>query len=134
MPELQAADRALTDGRCKLYQAVLGLNLVLVAGFVALALAAPSTLSLFFGFPAPLPEWVRVCGGMLAVVGLLYLQGLLDPIHARWPNIVGIGARFAMGMLFLSLGGGFVWLALCDLAFGALLALTYFRLPLAPRR
>jgi hypothetical protein len=65
---------------------------------------------------------------MLAVVGLLYLQGLLDPLRARWPNFVGIGARLAMASLFLSLGGGFVWFALCDLAFGALLALTYFKL------
>lgn len=134
MPGPQAADRARSDeARCKLYQAVLGMNLMLVAGFVAMALASPSTLSFFFGFPAPLPaDWVRVCGGMLAVVGLLYLQGLLDPLHARWPNIVGIGARFAMGTLFLSLGGGFVWLALCDFAFGVLLSLTYFRLTRHP--
>jgi hypothetical protein len=130
MPEPQAADRARTDARVELYQRVLGVNLVLVAGFVALALASPNALSFFFGFREPLPaDWVRVCGGMLAVVGLLYLQGLLDPLNARWPNIVGIGARFAMGTLFLALGGGFLWLALCDFAFGVLLALTYFRLP-----
>jgi hypothetical protein len=121
---------AETDARLRLYQRVLGANLVLVAGFVALAVASPTTLSLAFGFRDPLPaDWVRVCGGMLAVVALLYLQGLLDPLGARWPNLVGIVARFAMATLFLSLGGGFLWFCLFDAAFGVLLALTYFRLP-----
>jgi hypothetical protein len=121
---------AETDARLRLYQRVLGANLVLVAGFVALALASPATLSIAFGFREPLPaDWVRVCGGMLAVVALLYLQGLLDPLGARWPNLVGIVARFAMATLFLSLGGGFLWFCLFDAAFGVLLTLTYFRLP-----
>lgn len=41
--------------RCKLYQRVLGVNLVLVAGYVALALASPASLSYFSGFREPLP-------------------------------------------------------------------------------
>ena len=115
--------------RRRMYQRVLGVNLLLVAGFVALALASPATLSVLFGFPEPLPtEWVRACGGMLAVVTLLYLQGLLDPLEARWPNIVGIGARFAMGALFFSLGGGFLWFCAIDLVFGVLLTITYVNL------
>jgi len=123
---------AETDSRLRLYRRVLGVNLALIAGYVALALAWPAMLSHFPGFREPLPaEWVRVTGGMLAVVSLLYLQGLLDPIGARWPNLVGIGARFAMAALFLSLGGGFLWFALFDAVFGVLLALTYFRLPRA---
>ena len=126
MPPLEAAEIA---ARCKLYQRVLSANLVLVAGYVALALASPASLSYFPGFREPLPvEWVRVTGGMLAVVTLLYMQGLLDPIGARWPNVVGIGARFAMAALYLSLGGGFRWFALFDAVFGVLLAATYVHL------
>ena len=129
MPHPQAAHRAEIAARCKLYQRVLGANLALVAGYVALALASPASLAYFPGFREALPvEWVRITGGMLAVVSLLYLQGLLDPVGARWPNVVGIGARFAMAMLFLSLGGGFLWFALFDVVFGVLLALTYFNL------
>ncbi len=129
MPQPPEAERAHAAARCRRYQRVLGLNIVLVAGFIALALASPATLAMLFGFPEPLPaDWVRVCGGMLAVVALLYLQGLRDPVHARWPNVVGIGARFAMAALFLSLGGAFLWFCLFDAVFGALLALTYFDL------
>jgi hypothetical protein len=113
----------------RLYQRVLGLNLLLVAAFAALALASPGTLSRLFGFPEPVPtEWIRVCGGMLAVVALLYLQGLLDPLGARWPNVVGIGARFAMAALFLSLGGAFVWFCVFDVVFGVPLAILYWNL------
>jgi hypothetical protein len=40
--------------------------------------------------------------------------------------------------LFLSLGGGFLWFALCDFAFGVALVITYARLlrcaPAAPPR
>jgi len=115
--------------RRRIYQRVLGANLLLVAAFVALAISSPATLSVLFGFPEPLPsEWVRACGGMLAVVALLYLQGLLDPVHARWPNIVGIGARFAMAVLFLILGGGFLWFCLFDGVFAVLLTISYFNL------
>lgn len=129
MPPSEAADRTEIAARCRLYRRVLGVNLVLVAGYVALALASPASLAYFPGFREPLPvEWVRVTGGMLAVVSLLYLQGLLDPIGARWPNIVGIGARFAMAALFAALGGGFLWFALFDAVFGVLLALAYFNL------
>jgi hypothetical protein len=129
MPQPLETGWARTAARRRRYQRVLGVNLVLVAGFVALALASPATLSLLFGFSEPLPaDWVRVCGGMLAVVALLYLQGLRDPLRARWPNIVGIGARSAMAALFLSLGGAFLWFCLFDAAFGALLALAYFDL------
>jgi hypothetical protein len=121
-----AADAA---ARRKLYQLVLGANLVLIAGFVALALASPAMLARVFGLPEPAPaEWVRVCAGMLAVVALLYLQGLLDPVGARWPNVVGIAARFAMGALFLSLGGGFVWFFAFDAAFGLALLILYSKL------
>jgi hypothetical protein len=129
MPPSPAGSQAETAARCRHYRVVLGANLVVVAGYVAVALVSPATFSFFFGFPAPLPaDWVRVTGGMLAVVSLLYLQGLVDPLGARWPNFVGIGARFAMSALFLSLGGGFLWFALCDAVFGVLLAITYVRL------
>jgi hypothetical protein len=129
MPPSPAGGRTETDARCRLYRFVLGANLLVVAGYVAVALVSPAAFSFFFGFPAPLPaDWVRVTGGMLAVVSLLYLQGLLDPLGARWPNVVGIGARFTMGALFLSLGGGFLWFALCDAVFGVALAITYVRL------
>jgi hypothetical protein len=115
--------------RLKVYQLVLGANLVLIAGFVALAFVSPVLLARVFALPEAAPsEWVRVCAGMLAVVALLYLQGLLDPIGARWPNIVGIAARFAMGALFLSLGGGFVWFFAFDAAFGSALLILYLNL------
>lgn len=130
MPETPKIGGAQTAAAARrMYQRLLGVNLVLVAAFVALALSSPATLSRLFGFAEPLPsDWVRACGGMLAVVALLYLQGLLDPLRARWPNFVGIGARFGMAALFLFLGGGFLWFCLFDGVFAVLLTITYFNL------
>ena len=109
------------------YKRVLGANLAIYAVLSIAAIAAPTALSRLVGLPGP-TEWLRSWGGLLLLVTLLYLPGFLDPVRSRWSNAVGIVGRFGAAGLYAVLGGGFLWLALGEAAFGILLAVTYFGL------
>jgi hypothetical protein len=75
--------------------------------------------------------WIRVWGGLVLVTSLFQVPGLLDPIDGRIVVIIGIVGRFAMALLFLFLGGAFLWLAALDGLFGIVLLVTFQRLIVA---
>jgi len=115
-----AADRRAT------YRRMLGLVLALELLLGLIALLGPVSLSRLLGLPEPFPPgWVRAWGGALLVLAMLWLPGWLDPLRARWPNLAGVPARLAMGVLYLALGGGFALLGVLELAFALLLAWGY---------
>jgi hypothetical protein len=117
--------RAVAARSRRLYQMILGvdLGLQLVLGIAMLATPA-WVLDLVAGPPVG-AGFVRLWGLLLLIVTALYAAGWLDPIYTRWPNVVGIIGRFAAGLLYLCLGGRFLWLALFDASFAAALAWTY---------
>jgi hypothetical protein len=121
--------RAQSDSRRGTYRRLLGFNLLLQAAIGLAALAAPVWVAQTLGLPEPLPAgWVRIAGLLLLVVTVLYLPGWIEPVHARWPNMVGIAARAGTALLYLLLGSGFLWLAAFDALFAVLLAVSYTRL------
>ena len=121
--------QAQARSRCLTYQRVLALNLILQAVLALFAIISPATLSELIGLPDPIPSgWLRVWAGMLLLVTALYIPGLLDPVRWRWGNVAGIVGRFGMAILYLFLGGPFLWFALFDAAFALLLSFLYFGL------
>ena len=111
------------------YRRVLGLNLILQAALGLAAVAVPACLAQIvdLGTP-PSAGWVRLWGVMLLILAVLYVPGFMEPVHARWPNVVGVVARFVLAAVYAWLGRGFRWLALYELLFAVLLAWSYGRL------
>jgi hypothetical protein len=62
---------------------------------------------------------------MLLIMASLYLPGWIEPLHLRWPNIVGIIARLALAIAYVSLGRGLRWFALYEVIFAIALAWSY---------
>jgi hypothetical protein len=107
------------------------LLIVLIVQVVAglLALIWPLHLSDWLSLPTPFPEsWLRVVGAMLLITAMLYAPGYINPVFVRFPNVVGIVARFGLAILYLCLGGNFRWLALYELIAAVALGVTYQRL------
>ena len=114
------------------YQWVLGVNLGLYVLLALFALIAPTAFSRLFGLPLPVPSaWLRAWAGLLIMLSLLYLPALLSPLRWRWGNVIGIVGRFGMAIIYLFLGGGFLWFALFDIAFAVALFILYLRLATA---
>lgn len=109
------------------YQRVLAASLIAYAAASLAAILAPGALSDLIGLAAP-TAWLRVWGTFLLITAILYVPGYLEPVRSRWCNVVGIGARFALALLYCILGGGFLWIGLVEVAFGLALAITYFNL------
>ncbi len=111
------------------YRRLLGLNLILQAALGLAAIAVPACLAqtVDLGTP-PSAGWVRLWGVMLLILAVLYVPGFMEPVHARWPNVVGVVARFVLAAVYAWLGRGFRWLALYELLFAVLLAWSYGRL------
>jgi hypothetical protein len=65
---------------------------------------------------------------MLLVAAALYVPGYIDPLYVRTPNVVCILSRFALAILFFSMGGNFRWLAFYEVVVGVALGLSYQRL------
>jgi hypothetical protein len=111
------------------YRRLLGLNLILQAALGLLAIAVPVWLAQTVGLGTPPSAgWVRLWGVMLLILAVLYVPGFMEPVHARWPNLVGVVARFVLAAVYAWLGRGFRWLALYELLFAVLLAWSYGRL------
>jgi len=111
------------------YQRALRLALFLDAALALYALLAPTSFSALLRLPAPQTSgWVSAWGGLLLITAALHIPGLLDPVRRRWANLVGIAGRFLLTLLYLLLGGGFLWLALLQAGLGLTLAILYFGL------
>jgi hypothetical protein len=91
-----------------------------------ISLIVPVWLARSADLPGPPPAgWVQLWGVMLLITASLYLPGWIEPLHVRWPNIVGIIARFVLAIAYVSLGRGLRWFALYELIFAIALAWSY---------
>jgi hypothetical protein len=111
------------------YRRLLGFNLIVQTVVGLIAVIVPVWLARQADLPgSPSPGWVQLWGTMLLITATLYLPGWIEPVHVRWPNIIGIVARFVLAAAYVHLGQGFRWFALYELVFAVLLAWSYRRL------
>jgi hypothetical protein len=111
------------------YRRLLAFNLIVQALLGLIALIVPVWLARQADLPGPLsPGWVQLWGIMLLIMASLYLPGCIEPLHVRWPNVVGIVARFILAVAYFRLGQGLRWFALYELIFAIALAWSYRRL------
>jgi hypothetical protein len=121
--------QAEAASRRRTYRCLLLIVLIVQVAAGLLALIWPLHLSDWLSLPAPFPEsWLRVVGAFLLITAVLYAPGYINPVFVRFPNVVGIVARFGLAILYLCLGGNFRWLALYELIAAVALGLTYQRL------
>lgn len=121
--------QAEAASRRRTYRCLLLVVLIIQAVAGLLALIWPGHLSQWLSLPAPSPDgWLRAVGLMLFVTAVLYTPGYINPVFARFPNVVGIAARFGLAILYLCLGGNFRWLAAYELIVAIALGVTYQRL------
>lgn len=121
--------RAQAERRRSVYRRLLGLNLILMAVLGLIAIAVPVWLAKTADLPGPPPAgWLRLWGVMLLIMAVLYVPGWIQPVFVRWPNVIGILARFALALAYVCLGQGFRWFALYEVLFAAVLAWSYGRL------
>src|SRR5205085_8332237 len=107
--------QAEAASRRRTYRCLLLVVLIVQVAAGLLALIWPLHLSYWLSLPTPFPDaWLRVVGAMLLIAAVLYVPGYINPVFARFPNVVGIVARFGLAILYLYLGG-FRWLALYEL-------------------
>ncbi|HLW91071.1 MAG TPA: hypothetical protein VKS78_07205 [Roseiarcus sp.] len=117
--------RAEAARRRAVYRGILGANLAIIAALGVIALLAPAAFAGLAGATAG--PFIRLWGTFLIIVAALYFPGWLDPLTVRWPNVIGVGARVVLALVYLLLGGGFLWLALFELAFAVALGWAYSR-------
>ncbi|PXA89524.1 hypothetical protein DMC25_01900 [Caulobacter sp. D4A] len=111
------------------YRGVLGFNMFLHLVVGLLCMFAPNFVSQTVGLDAPnVAGWTRGWGATLILVTALYVPGLLEPVHKRAPNLIGILGRIWMGTVWVFCGGGFLWFALFDYAWALIIFLFYLRL------
>jgi hypothetical protein len=111
------------------YRRLLAFNLIVQTVVGLIAIIVPVWLARQADLPGPLSSgWVQLWGIMLLITAMLYLPGSIEPVHVRWPNIVGIVARFVLAVVYVHLGQGLRWFALYELVFAVALAWSYRRL------
>lgn len=121
--------QAEAASRRRTYRCLLLVVLIIQAVAGLLALIWPGHLSQWLSLPVPSPDgWLRAVGLMLLVTAVLYVPGYINPVFARFPNVVGIAARFGLAILYLCLDGNFRWLAAYELIVAIALGVTYQRL------
>jgi hypothetical protein len=111
------------------HRRLLAFNLIVQTVVGLIAVIVPVWLARQADLPGPPPSgWVQLWGIMLLITAMLYLPGCIEPVHVRWPNIVGIVARFVLAVAYFHLGRGLRWFALYELVFAVALAWSYRRL------
>ena len=121
--------RAQAERRRTVYRRLLALNLILQVVLGLVAIVVPAWLAKTAHLPGPPPDgWIRLWGVMLLITATLYVPGYIQPVFVRWPNVIGILARFALALVYVCLGEGFRWFALYEVLFAAVLAWSYGRL------
>jgi hypothetical protein len=120
---------ARAQSRRRIYQRILGLNMILHVLIGLACMFLPEFVSRTFGLPSPVPSgWIRGWGATLILVTALYIPGLQDPVRSRFTNITGVLGRMWMGTVWLVIGGGLTWFGLFDWFFAILLGVLYYRL------
>jgi hypothetical protein len=121
--QAQAATRRVA------YRRLFGFNLIVQTAVGLIAVVVPAWLARKANLPGPPSSgWVQLWGVMLLIMATLYLPGCIEPVHVRWPNIVGIVARFVLAVAYVRLGQGLRWFALYELVFAVALAWSYRQL------
>src|SRR5262245_61046902 len=121
--------QAQAERRRTTYRRLLALNLILQTALGLVAIIVPVWLARAADLPGPPPAgWIRLWGVMLLIMVLLYVPGWIQPVFVRWPNVVGILARFALALVYVCLGQGLRWFALYEVLFALVLAWSYGRL------
>ena len=111
------------------YRRLLAITLIVQTVVGLIAIIVPVWLARQADLPGPSSSgWVQLWGIMLLITAMLYLPGCIEPVHVRWPNIVGIVARFTLAVVYVLLGRGLRWFALYELVFAVALAWSYRRL------
>lgn len=124
--------RARADRRISMHRKVFGLAILLQLVVGGLFLFYPSFSLEFVGLPVTMgPEWPSIWGATLIFVTVLQIPGMLQPVQARFTNVIAVLGRFMMVATFLAHGGPFLWFAAFDAVFGALLAFGFYRLVMA---
>ncbi|TYC55766.1 hypothetical protein FMN50_12110 [Rhodobacterales bacterium] len=110
------------------YRRLLAVNLALQSLLALIVLIYPSGLLSLLALDGPgaLP-WARVWAAMVLLASAFQVPALLEPVNQRLPSVIGITGRFGMTILYLCLGGGFLWLALFDGIFAVLLFMLFQR-------
>src|SRR5262249_4504334 len=97
--QAQAATRRIA------YRRLLGFNLIIQTAVGLIAVVVPVWLAPKADLPGPPSSgWVLLWGVMLLIMATLYLPGCIEPVHVRWPNVVGIVARFVLAVAYVRLG------------------------------
>ena len=121
--QAQAATRRVA------YRRLLGFTLIVQTAVGLIAVILPVWLARAADLPGPPSSgWVQLWGVMLLIMATLYLPGCIEPVHVRWPNVVGIVARFVLAVAYVRLGQGLRWFALYELVFAVALAWSYRQL------
>jgi len=121
--QAQAATRRIA------YRRLLGFNLTVQTAVGLIAVVVPVWLARTADLPGPPSSgWVQLWGVMLLIMATLYLPGCIEPVHVRWPNVIGIVARFVLAVAYVRLGQGLRWFALYELVFAVALAWSYRQL------
>jgi hypothetical protein len=111
------------------YRRIVILSLVVQVGLGLFALISPDALVHLFRLPHPYDmDWPRAWGALLVLMAAFYVPGMREPVRWRWSNILGIVGRAGMAIVYLILGGGFVWFALIEAGLALLLVIFYFGL------
>ncbi|MGF1550742.1 MAG: hypothetical protein ACFBQW_09510 [Sphingomonadaceae bacterium] len=117
------------ENRRRIYQSILGFNMLLHLGIGLGCMFLPYFVSAVFDLPPPVPSgWIRGWGATLILVTALYVPGLRHPLGVRYPNIAGIFGRLWMATIWFFIGGGLFWFGVFDLCFALILAFFYHRL------
>ncbi|WP_305985024.1 hypothetical protein [Roseibium sp. MMSF_3544] len=120
----EADARKKRDG----YVRLLGINLALQSLIALWVLIYPWFFLSVLGLESDAAgQWARVWAAMVLMASAFQLPGLIDPLTQRLPCVVGVIGRAFMAVVFLCLGGGFIWLALFDGIFAILLFLAFQR-------
>jgi len=114
------------DARRTSYARALRIALLIDIVLGAYAVIAPTSFSGVLGIAVQPSGWVAAWGGLTLLAAALHIPGLLDPMRRRWSNVVGAAGRFLLAILYLVIGGGFLWLALLQVVLSLILAWLYF--------
>jgi hypothetical protein len=107
----------------RLYAVVLALNCLIAV----VAILFPDWAAAMIGIQPSVEanKLIRAVGGLMLVAALFQLPGLLDPVEGRITIIIGIIGRFGLALVFLCLGGGFLWLAALEGLLGVAILVTF---------
>ncbi|WP_448951295.1 hypothetical protein [Labrys neptuniae] len=120
---------AQTARALRTYRLVLGFNMAVHVLIGLACIFCSGWVSRMAGLPETVPVgWEKGWGATLILVTALYVPGWYKPLVSHLPNVIGIGGRVWMALIWLFCGGGFLWFALFDGIFAVVLGLLYRKL------